>query len=1005
MKRTASTNLAAILFALNAGYLAALGAYYALKGVSSISGFSSGGLTSSGATDKGRDLVTAVVFVIAAIAAFILAYEILKWAGRRVTYKVSESAARAMIFSSIPACFALGNLMLSPGLGQRLVLFSLFGEALVLCCVLAHVLRQRPDINQGNLPRYIFEWVPLLLVFGTICGVAVVSAWGTLVIAFSGKVITSVGFGRSVEIAYGVGCGFTAVVCLALFLQPSSSGTQRGALLAFVVMQLVLFAGIARFIGPLVELDGQLTHLCRLSSPFVLALLTWMTVSCVRVIVETRQRLRLDSADWISRPVLSTLAAVLAATFLKINFDGPNLPLADDYHTGEFAVPYWAWKQFGLLPYVHLSPPRGWMNLIAGFIAEEGFGGGLGVYAHTAAITTLFLYALLFPALRLSIGALPALFIVCLAPISDGLSDIDVVNTALLALLCAASFRLSPSRWLILWVVLGTLAVLFAPGQGGLLVVSTSALGAARFISGVRTDWPSLRTASIALLVVGLGFVLLTPAAEMVFGAIRYALEQSSANVEANGISWRLGRYEIGHAAALWEIARDSWLFVTIGIGIVTYLGLRSAGRAWLKSPHFILGVPIVILGSLFVFRAGVRITDDWSRLGIASVWYITLMLPLYAFFAYQRVAITHVIGLTFLAGVVSPQVGAGWQVHGPVPPSVTSATLVAGVAAGLPQLRRTTLEPERVRNFASLKNYADSRLGKTGTYVDLTNRNTSYYVLDRPPAMATAAYNMTSVEQELRAIRQFEKERPKLALADSLTVLWDGGPLSLRANLVYRYFLEQYRPAESSGAIWLERVDGRAGLTELSDEEYSLLARAFFQRDLGNLPLAWGTAWSRLSKSLTSVTDISETMVSSPAIQDARGDKYGPLNDQKFIDFSLSDLRTDGRNMGLLIMDFDCSGQTSPILLQIFWINERFPNLSETNSFVLSAISGKRLIVPLDSAPSWVLGGRAKVLRVGRADSETLNTWKVSNVRLAQRANIDALYQLLSVRDGLRTR
>lgn len=994
MKRTASTTLAASIFALTTGYFAARGAYYALKGVSSISGFSSGGLILSNFTDKRRDLAAAVVLVVVAIAAFILAYEILKWAGRRASTAVSTSASRAIIFASIPACFALGNLVFSPVVNDRLVQFSLSADALILGCVLAHVLRQNTYNNQSNVPRYIFEWVPLLLLFGTICGPAVASLLLTLAMAFSGSAITSVGFGTSVEIAYGLGGGLTAVVCLALYLQPSSSSTAKGALIAFVVIQFLLFAGIARFIGPLVELDGRLTHFAKLSKPFVLAMLVWVTVSAVRLIVDTRRRLRVDVTDWISRPIVATLSAVLLAAFLKLDFDGPSLFLGDDYHSGEFIVPYWAWKQFGLLPYVDFSPARGLMNMVVGFIAEEGFGGGLGVYPYTAAVATLLLYALLFPALRFAVGALPALFIICLAPISNGVSDIDVVNTALLALLCGATVLLSPSRWLILWVVLGTLAVLFAPGQGGLLVCSTGALAAARFISGVRTDWRSIGTASIVVVAVSLGFALLTPAAEILFGAVRYAFEQSSVNVEANGVAWRVGWSEGHQTNAFWEIVRASWLIITMGIGILTYLRLRSAGRDWLNSPHFILGVPIVILGILFVFRAAVRIDPNgWSRLGIASFWFITLILPLYAFFAYRCVAPGFLLGVTFLAGVVSPPVVQGWRLQSLTVPSVASYQLIDGAVIGLPQVGRARLEPERAQNFVSLKGFADARLGESGTYVDLTNRSTSYYVLGRRPAMATAAYNMTSVDQQLRAIRRFEGDRPKLALADSLNILQDGGPLSWRANPLYRYFLERYRPVEDSGAIWLERVDEGVGRNQLSDEQHTLFARAFFDRELGNLPSAWGAAWPRLSKQLSKLTDIGDG-----------GTDRSPDGDDR-IDFSLSQLTVDGKEQGLLIMDFECTAQTLPSRLQVFWSNERFPNLSQANSVVFSAVAGDRLIVPLDSAPSWVLGGRANVLRVLHTNPGGCQSWKVSKVRLAQRDYLDKLYQVLNVKDGLRTR
>ena len=85
------------------------------------------------------------------------------------------------------------------------------------------------------------------------------------------------------------------------------------------------------------------------------------------------------------------LAAVLFAVFVKINFDLPGMSINDDYHTGEFVLPYWAWKQFGLLPYVDLFPARGWTNVIVGFIAvpQDRQGGVFAVVQNGERITGL----------------------------------------------------------------------------------------------------------------------------------------------------------------------------------------------------------------------------------------------------------------------------------------------------------------------------------------------------------------------------------------------------------------------------------------------------------------------------------------------------------------------------------------------------------------------------------------------------------------------------------------
>ena len=95
-----------VLLSLKLGYLAAVAIYHLFAGVTSIGSFSSGFLTFTNITDKGRDLYAGITFSVASVCAFILVNEFMKWIERRTSEDVAISASRLIILANIPAAFA-----------------------------------------------------------------------------------------------------------------------------------------------------------------------------------------------------------------------------------------------------------------------------------------------------------------------------------------------------------------------------------------------------------------------------------------------------------------------------------------------------------------------------------------------------------------------------------------------------------------------------------------------------------------------------------------------------------------------------------------------------------------------------------------------------------------------------------------------------------------------------------------------------------------------------------
>ena len=124
---------------------------------------------------------------------------------------------------------------------------------------------------------------------------------------------------------------------------------------------------------------------------------------------------------------------------------------------------------------------------------------------------------------------------------------------------------------------------------------------------------------------------LATPFGRMLLTAIRYGLEQSGVNSIAHGIAWRDSFATSDINPWLYEMMRASWLLVALWAGVLllrigiekTYTG-RSAAAAY--------AVPIFFLTVLFVIRAAGRIDVGITRLGFASIWGLSLLLPLLLF-------------------------------------------------------------------------------------------------------------------------------------------------------------------------------------------------------------------------------------------------------------------------------------------------------------------------------------------------------------------------------------
>jgi hypothetical protein len=296
-------------------------------------------------------------------------------------------------------------------------------------------------------------------------------------------------------------------------------------------------------------------------------------------------------------------------------------------------------------------------------------------------------------------------------------------------------------------------------------------------------------------------------------------------------------------------------------------------------------------------------------------------------------------------------------------------ADATQGAATGLANLSASLLmNPEQLQRQLRLKMVLDQVLAPDEPYFDATNHQADYGYQGRPiPVKYTSPYNMPSEIQQQKIVRQLEEKQVALALVQSNNLYHDGGTLPLRNYWVYRYLLENFVPFnDPTGDVWMVRQDQARRASErgyaLSTGSSSLqnLNSAFWQKDLKNLPAAWGASFPSLSGLLTRPVDLlgGEPFAGLHNVSCSPSPTCDATGPDPFVVVQIP----EGAKGDFLWIELDreVPGQ----FLQLFWTNEWVPDFSEEHSFVFSA-SGSRFLAPVSAAPSWLLAQSPRLLRI----------------------------------------
>jgi hypothetical protein len=945
---TWTMGLAAVALALSAAELI----YRLSSGDQQYDQFTVGSITWRAAAKAG-DYLLAATFVVTAVVAFVS----LKLLAQRIEARSGPSAADVLStmlgFCGLPLLAWSGAAIVSSGAPFHLVRLS--GIAVLAAAILATWLHSRARTADA-----VSDWLPVSLV-NVLLGALFVPA-----LAFAlNRVRMLAGHDPlwwgtpSFFVLAGVGALGGGVVSVVL-----AHGLRRDLARTVIALLQLPLPWLYLVFVPLPWIEGAHVAASVPVGLLPIAALVFVTLAYLDLI--WRWFARVPASAWVSVVSPVCLAAVVL-TFRLVIPPAAGVS-ADDYHFGEVILPWWSWTE-GLLPYRDFVPARGLVNYLDGACADLL---GDGTASFVASCGPVVLGSSLVAAIAAAstlVGPLAAAAMFSFLPLIDELTVIDLVLTTFLIVGWRTFDTAAAVRWLSGWAVAALLAFLFAPGQGALAIIASAPLALWQGARALLDDGRRLRLALLVGAGVAMALVLLTPLGAMLLGAFRYVTEHGAVASAAHGVEWKLS---VGSQPRYWawEAFRSAFTIVPVVAGVV--LGNVLLARDWERVRRIALfALPVLVLGLLYIPRAAGRIgPGEPSRLGLATIWMFSALVPLVLHAAWSARRWHVILGITtFVVAAVSSMYGfidlRIFEARA-IPAMGVPATLVDGARYGLPRLGLADVAAEHLARLTSLRRILDTLLDPGETYLDMTNRNGHYFYFERrPPIESGALYNLPNDVQQLRAIARLRAEPVPVVLAYADSILHDGGPVSLRNHALYRYFVQRLTPVRIDRAVFLVQADrlprlgSLSGVTVRTGDPVFALEQAFPSLPLERLPAAWGRSWDTLRASALPVM----TLPAAPAGK-----------------WSFESAPLDGRAAGLLVLSLECrSDAARPVTMTVRW-------RGEAGRGQLTFTADPLVVVPLDATPRWLMANEIVELTLESSDPTACNSTSVTRAELWQR-------------------
>lgn len=163
-----------------------------------------------------------------------------------------------------------------------------------------------------------------------------------------------------------------------------------------------------------------------------------------------------------------------------------------------------------------------------------------------------------------------------------------------------------------------------------------------------------------------------------------------------------------------------------------------------------------------------------------------------------------------------------------------------------------------------------------------------------------------------------------------------------------------------------------------------SLLHRSFSVSDLQKIPASWGNSKDSLAGKMALIKDMSDLTPNLHQLSPVDG-AYRVDGLEPQLTFDISALGLSGRDIGLLKLDFTCTGKNAMPKLQVFWWGDGRDQAFEQSSMSFTGEDGT-LIVPVDASPWWLTLKKIKGIRIELQNAQACHTFSVGQIALYQR-------------------
>lgn len=685
-----------------------------------------------------------------------------------------------------------------------------------------------------------------------------------------------------------------------------------------------------------------------------------------------------------------TTSIVSITAFLSYRTPVYSSLVSDDFHLGELILPWQQIIQYHQTMFEEFVSIQGIMGLLYGGVNNLLYEGTISSFPMVFTLLPVLIAMITGFFACKTLGNKWGLLVSILAlPFNDRFYLLIVT----MLILFNKKLMDKCYCWISLWMWLSIVNFLYNPTVGAAQIISTLPIAGYIFSKIIKNRNMYTRAKVLIITIVQISF--LVPIFPLLIQQIVFLLDNSSSNTTAFGIGttqvlgmpdWLPKRFNVPLLDKIWweSIRVGPWVICLI---FFAYLLLKNQKYKITESYtrlNLLLVSSILLIVSLIPYSMGRIDPGSLSRPGTLSLIALCGLLPIIIIIAKKRiykVSFSLCLGIALAYKVIFGGINffelplkAIETIKVP-----SDALLVNGRDIGMPNIGIGYVLPDRLNELTNLKLTMDKLLKDGETYADLTNRSAFYFYLDKKvPSLYSADYVAANSKIQKKVINSIKKNSIPVVLIGP-SIRHDGGPASIRAYRIYRWFIEKdYRYYESNGFQFLVRNDRFNDLSLSAKGGTTKLEQVFHIKDLASIPIAWGRNISRLEKRFKTIEEINmkDTVVTSLNDVSVLDNNWiMTTGKDPYLTWTLRS-KSNGVQSDFILLKIIADNPKAIFTGQIFWgVDGEY---YEEKSFTFNAVSGE-LLIPIGSSPDWLRGSNNSL----RLDIDGVDKFKVDSIKL----------------------